>query len=275
MANNITHCIICKKRVQNHEGIASCNLCNHPSHFRCLPIYTDEDNTYATDPNGHWSCPTCLSIIFPFNSIEDDDNIQLEIRNHTNNMHNIETLNEMIFQPFEINDMEEINDLDPDSNFYNPFINQNITGCKYYNFDQLNKETNSNSLNHFSTFCFNIRSLPKNHRKLLTLLDTIDVQFSTLSLTETWLQDHNSELYEIDGFTHVSQIRSNKGGGGVSIFIRNNISFKTREDLNYNSTDYQLLWVELDKLDTGTSTNIITGVIYRRPGQKFYLLTKN
>ena len=30
--------------------------------------------------------------------------------------------------------------------------------------------------------------------------------------------------------------------------------------------DYQFLWVELDKVDTGSETNIIVGVVYRRPG---------
>jgi hypothetical protein len=118
----------------------------------------------------------------------------------------------MLFQPFDVNEIDEINDLDPDTNFYNPLINQNITGCKYFNYEQLNSETKSNSQHHFSNFCFNIRSLPKNHRKLLTLLETIDIQFSTLSLTETWLQEHNSELYEIDGFSHITQVRTNKGG---------------------------------------------------------------
>ena len=55
----------------------------------------------------------------------------------------------MIFQPFDMNDMEEINDLDPDSNYFGPLINQNPTSCKYYNFDQLNHETSQINENHF------------------------------------------------------------------------------------------------------------------------------
>ena len=122
--------------------------------------------------------------------------------------------------------------------------------------------------NQLSNFCLNIRSLPKNHRKLVTLLNTIDTQFTTISLTETWLQDHNFELYEIEGYSHISQLRENKNGGGVSIFIKNNLNFKIREDLNYNSIDFQLLWIEIDKLDIQSDTNIIMGVIYRRPGSE-------
>jgi hypothetical protein len=39
-----------------------------------------------------------------------------------------------------------------------------------------------------------------------------------------------------------------------------------RPDLNHNTHDFQLFWVELDKIDTKTDTNIIIRSIYRRPG---------
>jgi hypothetical protein len=140
-------------------------------------------------------------------------------------MLDIEALEDMIFQPFEIDNVDESSDLDPDNNFYNPIVNQNILGCKYYNFDHLNRVTKTKNPNQLSNFCLNIRSLPKNHRKLVTLLNTIETQFTTISLTETWLQDHNYEIYEIEGYTHVSQLRENKNGGGVSIFVKKQSQF--------------------------------------------------
>jgi hypothetical protein len=256
-------CNICKKRVKQHDNFATCSLCNHPSHFKCLPIYSIEDNIYATNPNGHWSCTNCLSDIFPFSSIEDDDLIQAVINKQSEHIHDIDALNNLIFQPFEINELDEISDLDPDSNYYNPLINQNITGCKYLNFEQLNSETNSRTQNICSNMSFNICSLPKNHRQLITLLDTIDVQFHTISLTETWLQEHNQDLYELEGYHHVHKIRQNKNGGGLSIFVKNNINFKIRNDLNHNNHDHQFLWLELDRLDINSKTNLIIGVIYK------------
>jgi hypothetical protein len=83
----------------------------------------------------------------------------MEINNH-HHIHDMDALNNLIFQPFEINDLEEINDLDPDTNNFNPLMNQHITGCKYHNFEQFNAETKSKSQNLFSNFSFNIRSLP-------------------------------------------------------------------------------------------------------------------
>jgi hypothetical protein len=101
----------------------------------------------------------------------------------------------MIFQPFELNDTDKLNDLDPDTNFYNPLNNLNPSSCKYYNSDQLNKETSSKKQKHFSNLTFNIRSLQKNFRQFNVLLDTIDIHFDTISLTETWLKEHNREFY--------------------------------------------------------------------------------
>jgi hypothetical protein len=218
MANLILHCNVCKKRAKRHENYAVCNLCSLPTHYQCLPIYQNEDNIYASNPNGHWSCPTCLENNFPFFSVENDYFSQQINITHTDLIHNIDSLNDMIIQPFDMNDMEEINDLDPDSNHFCPLINQNLTGCKYYNFDKLNQETSQINQNHFSHLCFNIRSLPKNHRKFMTLLETIETKFSVITLTETWLQEYNADLYEIEGYTHISQLRNNKAGGGLHFY---------------------------------------------------------
>ena len=170
MDNQNSYCNICKKRVTPHENTAVCNLCSKPSHLRCLPIYNTEDNNYATNTNGHWSRTLCLETNFPFFSIEDSDFNQQVTSSRTNHIHDFESLDNMLFHPFEINEIDVPNDLDPDENYYNQ-INQNISECKYYNFEQLNTETSTKPQNQFSNLCFNIRSLPKNYRKLITLLD--------------------------------------------------------------------------------------------------------
>jgi hypothetical protein len=129
-------------------------------------------------------------------------------------IHDVEALNALIFQPFELNDSEEANDLDPDSNYYNPLNNQNITGCKYFYVDQLNHSTSSKNQIQFSNLSFDIRSLPKNFRQFVPFIESLNIHFHTISLTETWLQDHNHDLYEIEGYHHVQQLRKDKKGGG-------------------------------------------------------------
>ena len=111
-------------------------------------------------------------------------------------------------------------------------------------------------------------------KKLVTLIDTIDLDFTIISLTETWLQEYNHDLYEMEGFTHISQTRQNKTGGGVSLFIRNNVNFIIRDDLNCNTIDSQFLWVELPSSDIQSETNMIVGVIYRRPGSNIEIFNE-
>jgi hypothetical protein len=161
----------------------------------------------------------------------------------THHIHDIEALNALVSHPFEISESEESNDLDPDNNFFLPTIDNSLTTCKYYNIDQINNDISVKQSNQFSILGLNIRSLPKNHRELNSMLHIIDTKFHAIILTETWLKEHNIELYNIDDYSHEHQIRQDKDGGGVSIFIKENINFKVRADLNFNSNDYQLLCV--------------------------------
>jgi hypothetical protein len=178
MANLIIYCNACSKRAKQHERYAICSLCSLPTHLSCLPIYLMDDANYATNPNGHWTCPTCLATHFPFFSLDNEDISQQSTAEYSQNMHDLDSLNNMLFQPFEMNDidMEHTDDIDPDSNYFNPIMNQNLSGCKYYNFEQLNQVTSTHTQNHFSQFCLNIRSLSKNYRKLITLLVVIDTK---------------------------------------------------------------------------------------------------
>ena len=130
MLNNT--CEICKKWVQSHERIAICNLCSKPSHLQCLTTYNKLDNICAANPNGHWSCRTCLANLFQFYAIEENATILQEIHDQTKHIHDIDTLNTLIFHQYEINEIEELNKLDPDKYYYNSTINHSILGCRYY-----------------------------------------------------------------------------------------------------------------------------------------------
>ena len=43
----------------------------------------------------------------------------------------------------------------------------------------------------------NVRTIPKNIDKLNNYLLSLDIQFSIIDLTETWLKEETSELYEL------------------------------------------------------------------------------
>ena len=61
-------------------------------------------------------------------------------------------------------------------------------------------------------------------------LDNLDMPFTFIGICETWAtQLPNEDILNIPGYKHEHYIRSNKRGGGVSIYILNTIPYKTRK----------------------------------------------
>jgi exonuclease III len=205
--------------------------------------------------------------IFPFYIVENNE----ELANPTLSCHhyNIDDLEAMLFDPFN-SDADEPNlfdDIDPDKKFYNLNDNNITKRCKYsYPETLCNLTKDWPLLNNFSLMHHNIRSLRKNHTNFEILLKTIGHKFSIIGLTETWLKDHNTALYELDGYAHEFLTRPIKAGGGVSMFISENLNYKVREDLSYIDNNFEFLWIEVDKTSLNKTNNIIVGTIYRRPG---------
>ena len=116
-----------------------CSLCQSSSHINCLNLYTPSDLEYATNPLNHWSCPTCLKENFPFYQIDTHyEFLSLTspylLLDHPN-------LDELIFNPYDLNDEEGgvLEDIDPDSNFYNTH-HQNAPNSPYLHISDINKK---------------------------------------------------------------------------------------------------------------------------------------
>ena len=60
--------------------------------------------------------------------------------------------------------------------------------------------------------------------------------------------------------------RCNRSGGGVGIFIRENINFQLRPDLSKIDEFCEIVTVEVDKEYFKKEKNIIIKVLYRPPG---------
>ena len=100
------------------------------------------------------------------------------------------------------------------------------------------------------------------------LLDYLHNPFQILAFTETWLKPNNVDLVKFDGYNGSHIIRPvdehfdlKEHGGGISIFIKDDLCYKVREDLNLVLPYIETLFIELsfgDKL-------YVIGVIYRVP----------
>ena len=120
-------------------------------------------------------------------------------------------------------------------------------------------------LNVFLLCHINIRSMKANLTSFEICLQNLEFEFSVIGITETWLTDSNSDLYNINGFNVVETYRTGRSGGGVGIFLRNNILYQIRSDLTLNNEFSESIFIEIDKDLFNKNRNIIIGVIYRPP----------
>ena len=83
--------------------------------------------------------------------------------------------------------------------------------------------------------------------------------------SETWVDEVGNSLYELANYISKHQVRDDRKGGGVSIYIHNSLSFKVLSNLCINSVDIESLSIE-SSLDNKRSTFV--NVLYRPPNGK-------
>ena len=88
----------------------------------------------------------------------------------------------------------------------------------------------------FSFLQLNIRSLSHNLVKLTDYLSCLNIKLSVIGISETWLND-SSHSVDISGFKFLPKYRQNRTGGGVGLYISNDLEFKLREDLSLHNAD--------------------------------------
>ena len=99
--------------------------------------------------------------------------------------------------------------------------------------------------------------LPHNLVKLTDYLSCLNKKFSVIGIFETWLND-SSHSVDISGFQFLHKYRQNRTGGGVGLYISNDLEFKLREDLSLHNVDIvESLFIELIK---PRENNIIVGI---------------
>jgi hypothetical protein len=218
-----------------------------------------------------WLCPTCIDEIFPFVHIVDDNLYFKLIADLQTQCYDLsfEKLNSLVFNPFEINDTNEIfplTDIDPDLNYFNN-LEGFSTHCSYYLSDKFNNECQKLCINQDSLSLLhqNIRSLPKNYLKFDTFLSTLSIEFNIIGLSETWLNQTNEAYYDVPGYTSILKNRDKRKGGGVALLIKEHIRFTQRDDLTRSSDHIECLFVEIDKSIFKTEKDIIVGILYRPP----------
>ena len=242
-----------------------CMNCKVTYHAKC--VHLDKDDIEHVN---FWYCPYCLGDVFVYNHIDDDTELYTAIMEGMLDCpFNFHEINKKAFVPFEINDEFDtpLAERDPDMQFYLESNYIKNTKCDYYIEDTFiknisNKQEDKRAL---SMFHMNIKSLPKHFDELQQYFNVLKYDFSVIGISETWLSENNAGLYDLSGYVTIKCCRKERRGGGVSLYIRDEIPFTTRSDLAYFDTEMESIFIEIDKDIFRTNSNIVIGLIYRMP----------
>jgi hypothetical protein len=175
-----------------------------------------------------WLCHYCINL-FPFNHIIDNEFFITSSTNSDATLANGIDCNKLLFNPFDLNlengeltDNIPCNDYDPDINYYNTQVQHTLIDSKYYDSSEFNSTiADLSKTTQLSMFHSNIRSANKNANNLSIQLNKLNHQFDIITLSETWLNEHNTEINGFPEYNHIYNLRNSKKGGGVSILVKN------------------------------------------------------
>ena len=258
-------CTMCRKKVQSFSITICCTNCHVVYHIKCVNLERDDAATIQ-----FWYCSFCLEDVFAFNHLIDDDEYHSALKeNIVDHSYQFLEIEKKIFNPFEMNNRIDtpLTEIDPDLQFYTESHYICSTKCEYYLEEQFVSEISENRKleTQMSLFHMNIKSLSKHFDELLLYLDSIKFKFSIIGLTETWLDENKHGLYDLDNYTSVNKFRNVKRGGGVSLYLDENITYHMRKDLEHFDSEMESIVVEIDKEVFKTNSNVIIVLIYRIP----------
>ena len=168
----------------------------------------------------------------------------------------------LIFSPFDLQNILLNNNNDPDDNFFNK---NRFSDTNYFTIEETKSKLSCCDNKSFSILHLNIRTFKKNFDLLVNFLATLSLNFKVICVTEIWcsIEHNNSDLYKLTNYSSIHQTRnSGKNDGGLAIFLYNTLTYSVRKDLSTNNEDIESLCVEI--INT-KSKNILVNTSYRQP----------
>ena len=200
--------------------------------------------------------------------MDDDDFHSAVLEGLLNFPFDFHEMNNKVFMPFEINESIDtpLTEMDPDIQFYSNSHYTHGAKCDYYLEDQfISKVVGKKQCNQLSFFHLNVKSIPKHFDELEMYINSLKLEFTMIALTETWLDKSKQDLYNMPKYNCINRYRKQRRGGGVSLYIRNDIKYMSRPDLEYFDGEMESLFIEIDKDVFNLASNVVVGVIYRMP----------
>ena len=259
-------CRVCYKAVKDRDRAIECDLCKTWLHLKCNNYDKNDYKFHQENPYEPFFCIKCCAENIPFSTLNDiqfelcvkkgihilpDDDFRFKPSVSEQRLFN--KLNNAIN-----NNAFDLNEEDNEDN------NDFTTDCKYYSSDEF-ISAKFNSSKTFSILHLNIHSIEKHIDEFRIILGMLEFNFDILCLSESKIRtDCDPKIdINIDGYQSPVGTSTESTKGGVLIYVKNNINFKPRNDLNiYKSKELESFFIEIKN---PKEKNDIVGVIYRHP----------
>lgn len=158
-------------------------------------------------------------------------------------------------------------------NDYGEFENM----CSYFSADEFNSLVVSDRL---YVIHQNIRSFQKNYDELSVFLNGLSVDIDIICLTETWFTELS--VCNIEGYRGFHVYRHQGSGGGVSVYVRDNLNSVMIDSVSYVNECLECCCVQI-KGSQAHGSAITVAAVYRPPSASvaqcllffFYQLKEN
>lgn len=142
---------------------------------------------------------------------------------------NLKFFDKLCFNPFELNDFENCKTLTDDNDYeaqhwggINSHKSNYFTENSFA--DKLTSCSTHSSKTNLSFIHFNARSLNKHFDEIIGYIQNLQYKFSIIGFSESWLNPTTERLYSIPGYKPFPLSRDGKTGGGVILYVTDNIT---------------------------------------------------
>ena len=154
-------------------------------------------------------------------------------------------------------------DADASDYYVDNVYNISLPNTSYLTLDEVQDFLHMpNYSNTYNLLHINCRSLSKNFDSLCSTLDCINIPFTAVAVTETWLKQHNDDVFTMPGYVFLSSNRLQKAGGGVGLYVFDELQYRQITDLTFVTDTIECIFVEIL---IESKKNLIIGCVYRPP----------
>ena len=226
---NKNQCSICAKNVRNNSKAVQCDICDLWVHASCEQISKKRYNELSDSENEEvFFCSKCLNNELPF-GLQNDIIFEQTNTLGLNSDSNLENLAVNLSK----DDTKAINNISKLilENNDSTMNNDKNQFCRYYSIDKF-ISSNFQKQRPFSIFHLNIHSLQFHKNDLDVLLDSLNVKFDVITISETLLQKNSLPTKDItlDNY-EIESTPTEAAKGGTLIYISKKLNHKPRKDL--------------------------------------------